>query len=176
MKSPLIALSSLAFLSVARADSLVYLSTDAMIQKSDAIAIVEVASPESGKFIGDRLLPLGSKPTRKTFGDRVAAKIERTLKGDLPKQIFIHYASGHWDELFQEGPGRYLVFLRGKTDFLTGTNGWLSSRLIKDGAIDWTSNPGKMPNPVPLADAIAKIAKVAPTAAPAVELNRGRVR
>ena len=127
----------LSFIAYSKADSVIYLPSDSMAQKSDAIAIVTVGLPERGKFIGNRMFPMDSKATRKTFYRRSAADVDEIIKGKLPQKIFVFDSSGHWDVLFQEGPGKYLLFLRGKPDFMTGTNGWFSSRFIKDSSVYW---------------------------------------
>jgi hypothetical protein len=69
------------------------------------------------------------------------------LKGKLPEQIQIYDCSGFWDALFQNhidrensNSGRYLIFLTGDADFLTGSNGWASTGRISGEEIEWSEN------------------------------------
>jgi hypothetical protein len=120
------------------ADTVVELTADEMIRKAAFIAVVDIDQSESGKFKGEIIYPYGEKANRPGgFSRRTSARTITSIKGSVPSTFFIYDRSGRWDVLFQQGPGRYIVFLRGDRPFLTGVNGWFSSRLIKDDQVEW---------------------------------------
>ncbi len=131
-----------------RADSVIMESEPEMIASAEFIAIVEFQSAERGVFKGRAAYPKQKEKVMKRFSRCVSAHVIENLKGELPEKIQIYDRSGFWDALFQNHMDqaksdscRYLIFLTGGVDFLTGSNGWASTSRIADEKIEWTENP-----------------------------------
>ena len=131
------------------ADSVILISADEMIKRSEYIAIVEYLSATSGAFRGPSAYP--SAKGSAGFSRQSTVRIIEGVKGDLSGDIQIYDGSGRWDALFQNHQdytkppeGKYLVFLKGKPDFLTGVYGPMSTARIDGTHIDWTE--GKPPD------------------------------
>jgi len=143
------------------ADSVVLISADEMIKRSDYIAIVEYLGATSGDFRGPSAYP-GAKGSAR-FSRQSTVRVIESVKGDLSGDIQIFDGSGRWDALFHHQDytkppeGRYLVFLKGKPDFLTGVYGPVSTARIDGTRIDWTE--GKPPDRqiVPLEDILTRV-------------------
>ena len=130
-----------------RADSVILESVPEMVRNADFIAIAEFQSAEHGVFKGMAAYPKQKEKMMKRFSRCVSARVIEILKGKLPEQIQIYDYSGHWDALFQNhidrensNSGRYLIFLTGEVDFLTGSNGWASTGRISGEEIEWSEN------------------------------------
>ena len=144
------------------ADSVALISAEDMIKRSDYIAIVEYLGATSGDFRGPSAYP-GTKGSAR-FSRQSTVRVIESVKGDLSGDIQIFDGSGRWDALFQNHQdytkppeGRYLVFLKGKPDFLTGVYGPMSTARIDGTHIDWTE--GKPPDRqmVPLEDILSRV-------------------
>lgn len=131
-----------------RADSVILKSEPEMVASADFIAIIEFQSVERGVFKGTASYPKQREKVMKRCFRRVSARVIENLKGEMPGEIQIYDSSGFWDALFQShldqaksDSGRYLIFLTGNVDFLTGSNGWASTSRIASEEIEWTENP-----------------------------------
>ncbi|HEX8309946.1 MAG TPA: hypothetical protein VF614_01435 [Chthoniobacteraceae bacterium] len=131
-----------------RADTVLLASGPEMLAGADFIAIIEFRSAKQGVFKGPAAYPKQEKRVVKQFSRCVSARVIENLKGELPEQVQIHDCSGFWDALFQNhgnhenaDSGRYLIFLSGDVNFLTGSNGWASTARISGEEIEWNENP-----------------------------------
>lgn len=129
------------------ADSVLLKSNAEMIAGADFISIVEFQSETRGIFKGQAAYPRQKERIMKRFSRCVSARVIENLKGKLPEQIQIYDGSGRWDALFQNhidrensNSGRYLIFLTGDVDFLTGANGGASTGRISGEEIEWREN------------------------------------
>ncbi len=150
-----------------RADSVILESVPEMVRNADFIAVVEFQSAERGVFKGMAAYPKQKEKVMKRFSRRISSRVVETLKGQLPEEIQIYDRSGFWDALFQNhmdqvksDAGRYLIFLTGDLNFLTGSNGWASTFRIANEEIEWTENPNapefKMANLKEVPDRVRK--------------------
>jgi hypothetical protein len=112
----------------AMATTRIYQSLEELTASSTAIAIVQV-SDES-----DTAIRRSAEEMRAISPYRFAtsAKVVKALKGKLPSEITVFHMRGLNDCLFQQGSGDYLVFLTLRKDRLTPTDGWPSSKFIKE--------------------------------------------
>jgi len=135
---------------VSRTASRSYLSLERLISDSDVVAIVEVSDPGGGtpELKREKFAP----------GPRAAsARVSQAMKGKPPGVVSIFHATGRDDALFQQGPGQYLVFLRKADDGYIPTDGWPSSKPIRDGYVVGWSDSHSWSVKDSLADAVAKI-------------------
>jgi len=144
------------------ADSVVLISADEMIKRSDYIAIVEYLGATSGVFRGPSPYPGEKRSAR--FSRQSTVRVIEGVKGDLSGDIQIYDGSGRWDALFQNHQdytkppvGRYLVFLKGEPDFLTGVYGPNSTARIDGIHIDWTECKPPARQMVPLEDILSRV-------------------
>jgi len=131
-----------------RADSVIMATEPEMVASADYIAVVEFQSAERGAFKGPAAYLKQKELVTRRFSRRVSARVIDNLKGKLPEEIQIYDWSGRWDALFQNhldrsksDSGRYLIFLAGNVDFLTGANGWASTSRITNEQIEWSIKP-----------------------------------
>ena len=144
------------------ADSVVQISADDMIKRSDYIAVIEYLGATSGAFRGPSAYP-GAKGSAR-FSRQSTVRVIDSVKGDLSGDIQIYDGSGLWDALFQnhqdytrKPEGRYLVFLKGEPTFLTGVYGWVSTARIDGTNIDWTEGQPRVRQMVPLEDILTRV-------------------
>jgi hypothetical protein len=144
------------------ADSVALISADDMIRRSDYIAIVEYLGATSGVFRGPST-DYGAKGFAR-FSRQSTVKVIDNVKGDLSGEIQIYDGSGRWDALFQnhqdwtkQPKGKYLVFLKGKPNFLTGVYGLVSTAQIDGTNIDWTEGQPRVRQMVPLEDILTRV-------------------
>jgi hypothetical protein len=120
----LVALCSLSPQALAKA----YFQTKSeMIEKAEAIAIIEIAAVHDSDAKGKIW----------TYRTKGTARVEETLTGELPDEFTIYGAETF---ICARGPitkGRFIAFLRKDGDLWTGSNWHLSLRPIKDGMVDW---------------------------------------
>lgn len=98
-----------------------------MIQKADAIAIVEISAVQDSDAKGKVW----------TYRTKGTVKVEETLKGELPKEFTIYGAETFICASCPVTNGRFIVFLKKDGDLWTGSNWHLSLRPIKDGLVEW---------------------------------------
>jgi len=144
------------------ADSIIQLSADELIKRADYIAIVEYLGAVRGDFRGPSPYP-GEKRTRR-FSRQSTVRVIESMKGNLSGEIQIYDGSGFWDALFQNHQdntkppaGRYLVFLKGDTGFLTGVHGWVSTARIDGTHIDWGEGHPSVRQMIPLDDVLMQV-------------------
>jgi len=103
------------------------------IAEADLIAIVEV----SGTVYG------GKTPALKggAYDCKTTAKIIRVLKSNDAGEIVVFHRSLPAEHLFRDGPGEYLVFLKRTDGGYVATDGWPSSKPIRDASvIGWSDS------------------------------------
>ena len=106
-----------------------YYPPDWMIAQSDFIAVISVRSVEE--------LEKTEKP-RWYFGQLARATVERTVKGELPKEIEIYAGENFVCQQTYFQPGRFLVFLnRDQNGKLHASNYQMSARPIKSSTVEW---------------------------------------
>ena len=98
-----------------------------MIEKAEAIAVVEISAVQDSDAKGK----IGTYRTKGTV------KVEETLKGELPKEFTIYGAETFICASCPVTKGRFIVFLKKDGDLWTGSNWHLSLRPIKDGMVEW---------------------------------------
>lgn len=98
-----------------------------MIEKAEAIAIIEISSVQDSETKGKSW----------TYRTKGTAKIERILRGDLPKEFTLYGAETFICASCPVTKGRFIAFLKKDGDLWTGSNWHLSLRPIKDGMVDW---------------------------------------
>jgi len=98
-----------------------------MIQRSAAIAIIDISKVE----------PIQAKGDHWTYRERAHATVHRTLKGSLPKTVSFFGNENFICAQVRFQPGRYLAFLRKDGEKFVGANWELSVRPIKDDQVEW---------------------------------------
>lgn len=98
-----------------------------MIEKAEAIAIIEISSIQESDTKGKVW----------TYRTKGAVKVEETLKGELPKEFTIYGAETFICTSCPVTNGRFIAFLKKDGDLWTGSNWHLSLRPIKDGMVEW---------------------------------------
>jgi len=120
--------SALHLTPVHEAQAKAYYATEAeMIASSDAIAVVQIEKVEA----------IETKAEPFDYRQIAHAKVERTLKGLLPKSILIHGNETFICAQVRLRPGRFLVCLRKAGALLVGANWHLSVRPIEDEKVEW---------------------------------------
>lgn len=131
--SILIFLAILALNPLVLATSRIYSTLDQLTASSDAIAVVLIDKPNEESTI--------KRSKTQPFGYATAAGIQKIIKGSISGPLLIHHMSGLDDCLFQQGPGEYLVFLKRQDDKYVPTDGWPSSKPIREGyVIGWSDS------------------------------------
>jgi hypothetical protein len=97
------------------------------IKQAEFIAIVDIATVE----------PAGVKGKVWTYGEIASAKVERVLKGELPKEVKLHGKEDFICAQVRYKPGRQLVFLQRDGDLFVGWNWHLGVRPISGDKIEW---------------------------------------
>ena len=101
-----------------------------MIKNAEIIALVDVSSVESTETKGKGW----------TYGEVATAKVERVLKGELPKEVKLYGKENFICAQVRYKPGKCHVFLRRDQDLLVGVNWHLGVRPISGDKIEWFSN------------------------------------
>lgn len=104
-----------------------YAPKEAMIKKSCAIAIVNVASVKK----------VDTKGKHWTYKEMAVAKVERTLKGKLPSEIELLGDESFICAQCRFSPGRALVFLKPEGRRWACSNWHLALRTIKGDRVRW---------------------------------------
>ncbi len=97
-------------------------SSEVMIANSDVIALVQIERVEAAQIKG----------THWTYGQKVTARVERTLKGELPSSIALLGDENFICARCHFETGRFLVFLKREKEGFSGTNWQLSARKIEN--------------------------------------------
>lgn len=98
-----------------------------MIEKAEAIAIIEISAVRDSDAKGKVW----------NYRTRGTAKVEETLKGELLKEFTIHGAETFICASCPVTNGRFIAFLKKDGNLWTGSNWHLSLRPIKDGMVEW---------------------------------------
>lgn len=120
-----------------------------MIEKAEAIAIVEISAVKDSDAKGKVW----------TYRTKGTVKVEQTLKGELPDEFTIHGAETFICASCPLLNGRFIVFLKKDGSLWTGSNWHLSLRPITDGMVEWyvaDDNRYEM-KPMPLNKVLAEI-------------------
>ena len=104
-----------------------YATEDEMIERAEAIAIVDISRVESAE----------TKAEPFNYSEIAHATVKQTLKGTLPQTVKLYGGESFICAQVHFAPGRYLVFLSRDHDFLVGCNWHLSVRPIKDTQVEW---------------------------------------
>ena len=129
-----------------------YSLADEMIANSEVIAVVDISRVDPTKVNGATW----------TYREVAHASVERTLKGELPKNIELHGNEEFICAQVRFKAGRHLVFLRRDQQYLVGSNWHLSVRPIEDDAIEWyASSKGLDLSWQPLADVLRAVERAA---------------
>lgn len=112
-----------------------------LIQKATAIAIVEIEDPEPAKAKGsDQQDPFAeNSATGKNwvYGQQAKARVQKILKGDLPKEFTIYGKESFICAQCALTKGRFLAFLTKDGDLWVGANWQLSLRPIQNEQVEW---------------------------------------
>lgn len=98
-----------------------------MIEKAEAIAIIEISAVQDSEAKGKIW----------TYRTKGTAKVEETLRGELPDEFTIFGAETFICASCPITNGTFIAFLKKDGDLWTGSNWHLSLRPIKDGMVDW---------------------------------------
>ena len=98
-----------------------------MIEKADAIAIVEITNVKDSNTKGKTW----------TYRTKGTVKVEKILKGKLPNEFTLYGAETFICASCPIAKGRYIAFLKKDGDLWTGSNWHLSLRPIKSDMVDW---------------------------------------
>ena len=98
-----------------------------MIEKAEAIAIVEISAVQDSETKGKMW----------TYRMQGSVKVEKILKGKLPQEFTIYGGENFICARCPVTQGRFVVFLKKDGDFWTGSNWHFSLRPIKDGMVEW---------------------------------------
>lgn len=128
-----------------------YQSKAQMIKYSQYIALVNIK----------RVNEVSKQGFNWTYSKEAEATLEKSLKGDLPKEFKIYGGENFICAQVALGPGEYLVFLNHSVEHLIGSNWHLSVLQVKDGKIDWfESDNSNALKPTPEKTVIAEIENV----------------
>lgn len=97
-----------------------FLSMEKMIQRSDAIAIVDIIEVKETE----------KKSGHWTFRQIATGKVQQVLKGELDKKITLHGNENFICARHNFEVGRAILFLKKTPEILTGSNWHLSIRKI----------------------------------------------
>ena len=152
-------------LAIARADAkAAFQSLEQMIATSEAIAVVQIQKTEKISIKGEHW----------TYGQKATARVERILKGDLPKQIALYGDENFECAQCRFAPGRMLVFLKREGNLWTGNNWHLGAREVKNGRVEWFSDAKGSPFELksqPHDAVLAEVRKVLASQAKAPQFN-----
>lgn len=98
-----------------------------MIEKAEAIAIIAISAVQDSDAKGKIW----------TYRTKGTAKVEDTLKGELPKEFTIYGAETFICASCPIAKGRFIAFLKQDGDLWTGSNWHLSLRPISDDMVEW---------------------------------------
>jgi len=121
------------------------------IAEADLIAIVEVNSTVYG---GKTTALKGG-----TYDCKTTAIIVSVLKGDVAGEIVVFHRSLPDEHLFPDGPGEYLVFLKRTDGGYVATDGWPSSKPIRDASVIGWSDSHSLSVKSSLESALSEIAR-----------------
>ncbi len=107
-------------------------SEEAMIDRSPIIAVVNVQRTENTL----------TKASPYNYTQISDARVEKTLKGDLPQTVKLYGGETLLNVAVQFPPGRYIVFLRKNGELVAGAQRSMSARPIRDSQVLWHV-PGK---------------------------------
>lgn len=132
MKKIIITLSLLILLPTILFAEASYAGKKEMIEKAEAIAIVEIVNTEKVKTKGQHW----------TYSQKAIGTVEKTLKGNIQDGdgIVIYGLEDFICAQCRFEKGRFLLFLQKDNYFWTGSNWHLGIRAIKDEEIDWFKN------------------------------------
>lgn len=122
-------------------------SSEVMIANSDAIALVQI----------ERVATAQIKGTHWTYGQKATARVERTLKGELPSSVALLGDENFICARCHFETGRFLVFLKREKEGFAGTNYQLSARKIEDAQVNWGAKGAFETKMVPLGEAISSV-------------------
>jgi len=104
-----------------------------LIVSSDIIAVVTIGKPNQEC--------INKRPKAQHFSYATPAKSVNSIKGYAPETLLIFHGSSFEDQLFENGIGNYLVFLKWKRDKWVPTDAGNSSKYIKQGKVlGWSSS------------------------------------
>lgn len=98
-----------------------------MIEKAEAIAIIEISAVQDSNANGKVW----------TYRKKGKVKVEEAIKGDLPEEFTVYGAETFICASYPVANGRFIAFLEKDEDLWTGSNWHLSLRPIKDGMVEW---------------------------------------
>lgn len=110
-----------------------------LVQKSTAIAIVELAEPEGAALANGEKDPFSNTVPGEhwAYSQQAKVKVVEIIKGDLPREIVMHGGESFICAQCHLSKGRFLAFLKRDKDLWVGSNWHLSLRPVKDGKIEW---------------------------------------
>jgi hypothetical protein len=130
-----------------------YAGKKEMIQKAEAIVVVNITKTESFQKQG--------KPWM--YSQRAIGNVEQTHKGNVTGAIEIYGMESFICARCEYKTGRFLLFLRrGDEDFWHGANWHLGIRSIANGKVDWFKDDKSLfeMTPQPLTDVLKEIESV----------------
>ncbi|MEO8205848.1 MAG: hypothetical protein ABI615_06675 [Chthoniobacterales bacterium] len=98
-----------------------------MIERADAIAIITISEVKEVDIKGKMF----------TYRQAGNAKVDKVLKGELPKDFILYGAETFICARCIITNGRFLAFLKKDDALWTGANWQLSLRPIKDDEVEW---------------------------------------
>ena len=104
-----------------------YATEDEMIERAEAIAIVDISRVEIAETKG--------KPFH--YRQNAHATVQQTLKGTLPQAVKFYGGDSFICAQIYFAPGRHLVFLTRDGELLVGCNWYFSVRPIKGTQVEW---------------------------------------
>ena len=128
----LVVLILLNFIKVTQADHQ-DITLDQLIVSSDIIAVVTIDKPNKEC--------INKQPKPQHFSYATPAKSLSSIKKYAGESLLIFHGSSFEDQLFENGIGDYLVFLKWKRDKWIPTDAGNSSKYIKQGKVSgWSSS------------------------------------
>ena len=121
-----------------------------MIAKAEAIAIVTISSVRDAETQGEHW----------TYRQAADAKVEKTLKGELPAMFVLRGAETFICAQCPLTEGRFLVFLEKDGQLWKGSNWHLSLRPIDGARVEWFSDDPKAPGRLALAPLHVVLARI----------------
>ena len=100
---------------------------DEMLERASVIAVVDIIKVED----------FSEKGKTWTYKQKITAKVEQVIKGDLGKEIHIYGGETFICAQCHYESGKTLVFLRRDGDFWVCSNWHFSNRPIKDDMVEW---------------------------------------
>jgi len=119
----------------------VFYARSELIKNASVIAIVDLSEPGKAQHAVEDWDPFdkreGATGERWAYSQQANARVERILKGSIPKEFILYGGESFICAECRLSKGRFLVFLTKDRDLWVGANWQFSLRPIRDNEVEW---------------------------------------